>query len=155
MCRGVSSPALHWHWAVTKPGTFRLCKNLASPMRPVRACTSKALSALRKSLCIRKMSLVGAESSKTSLRLPGSVPGRSGLSIFAVSACYLVVQSRVTSVFSFWSHCLSGPQTHSSAHFFRLRPGVLCCGRTVLCLCLRWFWLRSLLRITVHAAWMT
>lgn len=82
---GVFSPARHWHSADSKPGTLQLCKNLASPIRPVRACTSSALSALQSSLCNRKMSLVGAGSSRTTLRSPKSVPSRSGLSSFAVS----------------------------------------------------------------------
>lgn len=63
MCLGVSSPARHWHFADSKPGTLRLCKNLASPIRPVRGCTSSTLSALHSSLCNRKTFFVGAGSS--------------------------------------------------------------------------------------------
>jgi hypothetical protein len=47
MWRGVSYPALHWQVAVVKPGTFRPWRNLASPILPVRAWVSSALSALR------------------------------------------------------------------------------------------------------------
>jgi hypothetical protein len=134
MCCGVSSPARQWHCAVSKPGTFRLCRNLASLIRPVQACTSRALSAFCSPLCIRRTSLVSARSSKASLRPPRSVPGQSGLSIFAVSACHLTVQSWATSSFSLWFHRSSSPWIHSSVHFFRLKPSVLCSNCTVLCL---------------------
>ena len=153
MCRGVSSPARQQHCAVSKLGTFWLCRNLASPIRPVRACTSRALSAFCSPLCICRTSLVGAKSSKASLRPPRSVLGQSGLSIFAVSACYLTVQSWATSSFSFWFHRSSGPWIHSSVHFFCLKPGVLCSNCTVLCL--RQVWFRSLLRTVAHAVQIT
>ena len=59
MWRGVSYPPPHRHIAVLYPGTRRLCKNWASPIRPVRAWTSRALSAFLRSLCSFRIFFVG------------------------------------------------------------------------------------------------
>ena len=105
MCRGVSNPALHWHCAVSKPGTFQSCKNFPSPIFLVLAWTSKALSAFQRFLWSKSTCAVGAGSCPTQPP-PRSAPGQSRqLSCVPHALIQRSVQSRATSNFSLWSHC--------------------------------------------------
>jgi hypothetical protein len=48
MCLGVSGPVPQLHCSDSYPGTLALCRKCPSLVRPVRSCTSIALSALQR-----------------------------------------------------------------------------------------------------------
>ena len=114
MCLAVSCLAVHWHFAVTIPGTLRLYRNFARPICLVRAWTRRALSALRRFLWSFRTCSVGGGSSGTTWLFPGSALGRTIRPSLLFSACHLSFQSRRTSFFSCQSYCCSGLPTYSS-----------------------------------------
>jgi hypothetical protein len=115
MCRGVSSPALHRHWTDSIPGTLQLYKNFASPIRPVRACTSTEFSAFWSPEWSSSTALFGGVASGIAwllLGVPGSVPGCTTCSSFLCSVSHRAVQSASTFCFSRSSHCSMGRPVH-------------------------------------------
>lgn len=102
------SPASQRHCAVCIPGTFRPYRNFASPIQPVRACTSIELSAFLSPVCSLSTCLPGGRSSGTTQLPPRSVPGRTTRSRFLWSSFHLSVQSASTLGFSRLSHCFVG-----------------------------------------------
>jgi hypothetical protein len=100
ICLSVSSPAPHWHLGVSKPGTLRLYRNLARPIRPVRAWTSSALSALWRSLWSPKTRPDGGVSSGTTWWFPRPLLGRTRRPSLLFSAYHRFFQSWRTSFFS-------------------------------------------------------
>jgi hypothetical protein len=114
---------------------------LASPIRPVRTCTSTELSVFRSVECSLSTFLSGGVSSGTSWRPPGSVPGRTIRSCFRCSSVHLAFQPCSTFGFYRLSHCSTGCSIHFSTHCFRAVAGVLIacpCPCPCLCLILSW-----------------
>jgi hypothetical protein len=81
---GVSCPALHLHWAVSTPSTLRLYKNFASPIRPVRACTSTELSAFLSLECSLSTASFGGGSVSALVLLPQEISPHCGGSMGAL-----------------------------------------------------------------------
>ena len=106
-------------------GTFLLYRNLARPMRPIRAWTSNALSAFRRPSWSFKTCFIGGGSSGTTSFLPGSTLGHTIWPSLLFSTCHLFYQSLRTSFFSRQSHWSIGTPVHSSIQSFRFAPGVL------------------------------
>jgi hypothetical protein len=135
MCCGISSPALYRHWADCIPDTLRLYKTFASPIGPVRACTSTELFAFWSHKWSFSTALFGGVSSGIA-RLPGSVLGYATCSSLLGSASHLFVQSASTSGFSRSSHCSIGWPIHFSTHCLRTLAGVAGIG-SCRCRCLQ------------------